>query len=106
MLPSRCFSHFAAACLLLLVLSTPTGFGQSGPSTTPPSAPPILHVHRHSAIHAAIASLERAKAEMEAAAHDYGGHRADAIAACDTAIAQLNLALQFANQNNASTTTP
>jgi hypothetical protein len=36
---------------------------------------------------------------MQAAAHDFGGHRADALAACDTAIAQLKLALQFANGN-------
>jgi hypothetical protein len=102
----KIFAPIAAACLLLLLVSTPSGFGQSDATTTPPSAPPILHAHHHSAIHAAISSLERAKAEMEAASHDYGGHRADAIAACDAAIAQLNLALQFANQNNATSTTP
>jgi Co/Zn/Cd efflux system component len=43
-------------------------------------------------------ALERAKAEMQAAAHDYGGHRVEALAACDNAIAQLKLALQYANQ--------
>jgi hypothetical protein len=44
-------------------------------------------------------ALERAKADMQAAAHDFGGHRVDAIAACDAAIAQLRLALQYANSN-------
>ncbi len=55
-----------------------------------------MHRH-HSNIRAAIGALERAEAEMKAAAHDYGGHRVEAIAACDAAIAQLNLALQYAN---------
>jgi hypothetical protein len=40
---------------------------------------------------------------MQNAAHDFGGHRVDAIAACDTAIAQLNLALQYANGNSPGT---
>ena len=55
-----------------------------------------MHRH-HSNIRAAIGALERAEAEMKAAAHDYGGHRVEALAACDAAIAQLNLALQYAN---------
>jgi hypothetical protein len=101
----KIFVPLAAACLLLSTPLTRPTFGQSGPSSNSPSAPPIIQGHHHSAIRAAISSLERAKAEMEAAAHDYGGHRVDAIAACDTAIAQLNLALQFANQNNSSGTT-
>jgi hypothetical protein len=40
---------------------------------------------------------------MQAAAHDFGGHRVDAINACDIAIAQLQLALQYANQNSPGT---
>ena len=40
---------------------------------------------------------------MQAASHDFGGHRVDAINACDTAIAQLQLALQYANGRNPGT---
>jgi hypothetical protein len=71
------------------------------PQPTSPAAPGTQHVPRarHPAIHRAIEALERAKADMQAAAHDFGGHRVDALAACDNAIAQLKLALQYANQN-------
>ncbi len=50
---------------------------------------------RHPEIRQAIGSLERAKRHLQEAAHDFGGHRADALRACDTAIEQLKLALQF-----------
>jgi hypothetical protein len=87
---------------------------QTEPTPTPPTAPgtpgtpgtPAPMHRRHQAIRGAIRALELAKAEMQAAAHDYGGHREDAIAACDTAIAQLKLALQYANQNAHSSPTP
>jgi hypothetical protein len=50
---------------------------------------------RHPAIRSAIRSLERAKADMQRADHDFGGHRVEALEACDRAIAQLKMALQF-----------
>lgn len=50
---------------------------------------------QHPEIRRAIADLEQAKYAMQHAAHDFGGHRTDAIRACDNAIAQLRLALQF-----------
>ena len=50
---------------------------------------------RHPEIRRAIASLERAKEYMQHAAHDFGGHRAEALEDCDHAIRQLQLALQF-----------
>src|SRR5690348_10361044 len=49
----------------------------------------------HPEIRKAITALERAKYDMQHAAHDFGGHRVAAIAACDNAIAQLRLALQY-----------
>ncbi len=71
------------------------------PPPTAPGAPGLQHPARgrHPAIRAAIRALEAAKADMQAAAHDFGGHRADALVACDNAIAQLKQALQYANQN-------
>ncbi|HST07275.1 MAG TPA: hypothetical protein VLJ83_03850 [Gemmatimonadaceae bacterium] len=49
---------------------------------------------RHPEIRKAITQLERAKADLKRANHDFGGHRAEALEACDRAIAQLKLALQ------------
>ncbi len=93
-----------AGTALLIGLSALTYSGRAQADGVPasPSSPgtqqqPIRN--RHPAIHAAIRALINAKQDLQNAAHDFGGHRADAIAACDTAIAQLNLALQYANQN-------
>jgi hypothetical protein len=47
----------------------------------------------HPHIRAAIRELEASKKELQAAAHDFGGHRVDAIAAIDEAVKQLKLAL-------------
>jgi len=49
----------------------------------------------HPEIRKAIAALQRAKSDMQHADHDFGGHRVNAIAACDRAIEQLRLALQY-----------
>jgi hypothetical protein len=49
----------------------------------------------HPEIWNAIHSLERAKAHLRAAAHDYGGHRVEAIAAIDAALHQLQVCLDF-----------
>jgi cysteine sulfinate desulfinase/cysteine desulfurase-like protein len=49
----------------------------------------------HPAIRAAIQALERAKADLQHASHDFGGHREDALKACDQAIQQLRQALQY-----------
>jgi hypothetical protein len=49
----------------------------------------------HPRIAKAIAALKDAKAYMEAAPHDFGGHKADAIRASDEAIRQLNFALAY-----------
>lgn len=89
-----------AVCLLGLSAFICSNSAQTEPTPTP-TASPGQHVGKghHSAIRAAIMALERAKSEMQVAAHDFGGHRAAALAACDTAIAQLKLALQFANAN-------
>jgi hypothetical protein len=43
----------------------------------------------------AIEALRDARAYMEAAPHDFGGHRVEAIRATDDAIKQLNFALAY-----------
>jgi hypothetical protein len=100
-----------AACLIGLAALDCRVLAQAGgvtPEPTPPGAPgmhPGAKGH-HPAIRMAINALERAKADMQAAAHDFGGHRVDAIAACDAAIAQLKLALQYANNPAGTPTAP
>jgi len=49
----------------------------------------------HPRIAKAITELKDAVAYMEAAPHDFGGHKADAIRASNEAIRQLNFALQY-----------
>lgn len=50
---------------------------------------------RHPEIQSALASLQNAKAHLEQAAHDYNGHRVDAIKAIDEAIHQLNICMKY-----------
>jgi hypothetical protein len=49
----------------------------------------------HPRIAAAIAAIKDARAYMQAAPHDFGGHKAEAIRASDEAIRQLNFALAY-----------
>ena len=49
----------------------------------------------HPRIAKAIAALKDARAYMEEAPHDFGGHKAEAIRASDEAIRQLNFALAY-----------
>jgi hypothetical protein len=98
----------AAIAVLAIGITAITyqGVAQGTGITPPPSGqgnPQPAAKNRHPAIRAAIRALQNAKTDMQNAAHDFGGHRVDAIAACDTAIAQLNLALQYANANSSGT---
>jgi hypothetical protein len=56
---------------------------------------------QHPRIAAAIQSLEGAIAELKAAPHNFGGHKAEAIAACQKAVNQLNKALAFREKEDA-----
>jgi hypothetical protein len=49
----------------------------------------------HPRIAAAITALKDARAYMQEAPHDFGGHKAAAIRASDEAIRQLNFALAY-----------
>ena len=49
----------------------------------------------HPRIAKAIAALKDAREYMQAAPHDFGGHKAEAIRATDEAIKQLNFALAY-----------
>lgn len=49
----------------------------------------------HPRLAAAIAALKDARAYLEAAPHDFGGHKADAIRSTNQAIRDLNEALRY-----------
>jgi len=69
---------FFALLVLLLALSPASPAGE-----------------RHSQIQAALNALQDAKAHLQSAAHDFQGHRVDAIRAVDEAIHQLQICMQF-----------
>jgi len=82
--------------VLMLALTFPASApaappnGKPVPATAQPAVP-----DRHPEIHDALEALRRAKAHMEHAAHDFGGHRVDAIRATDEAIRQLEICEQY-----------
>ena len=59
------------------------------------SGQPAAAREPHPEIREAIESLRRAKEHMEHAAHDFGGHRVEAIRATDGAIHQLEECLRY-----------
>jgi hypothetical protein len=67
-------------------------FGLAYPAVAP-AAPATPEPHPQ--IRAAIASLRHAKEHLEHAAHDFGGHRVEAIASVDRAIEQLEVCLKY-----------
>jgi hypothetical protein len=50
---------------------------------------------RHPEIRAAVEALENAKRHLQEAAHDFHGHRADAIRSVDEALRQLRVCMQY-----------
>jgi len=50
---------------------------------------------RHPEIERALGALHDAKEHLQHAAHDFGGHRGDAIQAIDEADRQLRICLQY-----------
>jgi hypothetical protein len=79
----------------------PYAFAQPSGQTTGSAAPmgqKAEHRERkeqHPAIHAAMIKLRAAKANLEKAAHDYGGHRTKAIEAINAALRELEEALRM-----------
>jgi len=69
---------YCAVMSLLLALSSPS-----------PAA------GKHPQIEEALAALHNAREHLEHAAHDFGGHRVDAIKAIDEADRQLRVCMQY-----------
>jgi hypothetical protein len=66
-------------------------------SKSGPVAAPVAQAaepEHHPAIHRALKELRDARRELKEAAHDFGGHREDAVKAVDGAIEQLEICLK------------
>src|SRR5579859_258662 len=65
------------------------------PAATPNPGNAAAVPEEHPQIREAIASLRHAKEHLEHAAHDFGGHKVEAIRATDEAIHQLEICLKY-----------
>jgi hypothetical protein len=89
-----------AALVLILAITLPV---MTSAAPAPPNGKTMTvtnqgdkkGVERHPHIRGAIRELREAKHELETAAHDFGGHRKEAIEAVDNAIKQLQEALEY-----------
>ena len=90
----------ALAIVLAYSVSAPAAPNTSNAAAVPtatahPNATAASAAEPHPEIREAIAALRRAKGHMEHAAHDFGGHRVEALRATDDAIHQLEECLKF-----------
>ncbi|MGH7605277.1 MAG: hypothetical protein ACRENK_14940 [Gemmatimonadaceae bacterium] len=98
----KSLAAIGAVALCAAAVSVPA-LASSSNSTLAPvaslqTAVPVRSMERreaHPDIRKAITALESAKRDLQRANHDFGGHRVDALAACDKAIYQLRIALQY-----------
>jgi hypothetical protein len=63
------------------------------PQPKAPAAAPVPEPHPE--IRDAIAALRAAREHLNQAAHDFGGHRADAIRSIDESLKQLQICLKY-----------
>src|SRR5215467_8310334 len=100
----RIIGLLAVASLVLtfaLISSTPAAPHKANLPATPaanalPATPAAATpAEPHPQIREALAALRRAKEHMEHAAHDFGGHRVEAIEATNKAIEQLEICLKY-----------
>ena len=100
---TRILIAFALAALVatfVYAVSAPAAPNKANPTAiltaaAQPNAATATPAEPHPEIREAIAALRRAKEHMEHAAHDFGGHRAEAIRATDAAIHQLEECLKY-----------
>jgi hypothetical protein len=89
-----------ALALCLSVTTTPASpraiAAAAIPAATPqPAASPAALPEPHPEIRAAIGALRNARAHLEHAAHDFGGHRVEAIKTIDESLRQLQECLKY-----------
>ena len=85
-----------AIVALVFALAFPVAVPAAPPAPKPqPAAHPAAAPEPHPEIREAIASLRRAREHLNHAAHDFGGHRVEAIHAVDAAIGQLETCIKY-----------
>jgi hypothetical protein len=100
---TRTVSHLGLASLILafaFIATAPAAphkanFPATAAASALPAAPAATPAEPHPQIREALGALRRAKEHMEHAAHDFGGHRVEAIEATNQAIKQLELCLKY-----------
>lgn len=100
---TKMVSFFAVAALILafaFIVSSPAAPNPAGgkaipAATSQPSTATADPGEPHPQIREALGALRRAKEHLEHAAHDFGGHRVDALKATDEAIRQLEICLKY-----------
>jgi len=78
---------------LLMVTPASTRTPANTPAVTAAAATPAPEPHPE--IRRALEALRAARAHIKDAAHDFGGHRAEALEKVDQAIHQLEVCMQF-----------
>ena len=94
------FAVVALVVTFAYTASAPAAPNKANANAVPTAAPEpntttATAAEPHPEIREAIAALRRAKEHMEHAAHDFGGHRVEAIRATDVAIRQLEDCLKY-----------
>jgi hypothetical protein len=95
---TRILAIFAVVAMVVAfayAVSVPAAANPASPNPAPAAANAAPMPADHPEIRDALASLHHAKDHLEHAAHDFGGHRVDAIHATDEAIRQLEICLKF-----------
>lgn len=79
---------------LILTLNTPVS-SKATAVPAPAAAATAMPDEPHPHIRAALHELREAQGELKTAAHDFGGHRAEAMEAVHHAIEQLEVCLKY-----------
>jgi hypothetical protein len=100
MITLRKVASLLPALALVFSMAIPAAAANAKPSPNPtPSAKPAPEApvppEKHPQIREALAALRNSKEHLEHAAHDFGGHRVEAIRAIDEAIHQLEICMQY-----------
>lgn len=99
----RLVGSMVVGSTVALVAAASVAFGSTPPVrdvVLPPvvvTATPVVRrkAEPHPEIRDAIRALQNARDHLDHAAHDFHGHRVDAIAAIDAALKQLRVCMEF-----------
>ena len=85
-----------AVAFSVLTLAAPkAGNANAAPTPAATAVPATATPPDHPEIRDALGALRHAREHLEHAAHDFGGHRAEALHATDEAIHQLEICLKY-----------